>query len=138
MPKVTKNTQNVLKEIIRWDSEKVGNGVHFHFITLGMSDDDPCLISKVDEQELIQYAIDYGMADDVEGAEQLLFDSFGDVRDSYWDNVEEIRLATAYKEACAYIDSYKATHSVMNEVQVKTMMIRAEILFSIQLPRVAA
>lgn len=99
MPKLTKTIE-------LWDTDRLGNSVIYHYITPELSEDDKPHREVIDEEELLQFILDFEMADHTDMAALLLYDAWEDVKDRYWDEVLEQRLMSSYEEAMAYIQSY--------------------------------
>lgn len=106
MSKVTKTTQKPVIEL--WDTDRTPNGAVYHYITPEMGEDDPASQYVVHDDELVQFILDFEMSEDIQGAEQMLFDAFEDVKDRYWDDVLHPRLTTSYGEAMVYINAWMA------------------------------
>lgn len=134
----TPEITNAVETIVRWDTDRIGNDVVFHYLTTGMKSDDPCITERVLEENLIQYILDWGHADDREGAESFLLDAFEDMKDEYWDNILHPRLVMSFIEATNYVEAFKAKHvGPLNDSERDYVLGRVKSCYGITLLREA-
>jgi hypothetical protein len=125
--------------IDRIDTDRVGNDVIFFYATPELADDDPAHKIRINENELLQFIMDYELVDHQDLAQSFLQDAFEDVKDRYWDDVLEQRLLTGYKEAIAYIQTYVRQISCpMSKGEYANLQIHVSKVFGVEFGRRAA
>ena len=137
----------VVKQIILWDTDRIGNDVEYHYLTASMTEDDQCLKMRVfadelcefiEENEMNQHQTDVDSFSSID-AESFLIDQWEEVKERYWDEVIYPKLDQSYAEALAYVESFKAkSHQPMTEAELATMLKRVEANYGIHLGKEAA
>lgn len=134
-------------KITLWESNRIGNGVEFLYITPEMGEDDPCIKIMITEDDLFEFIKDYELnlhqtdVDDFKTYNELdyLVDCFDEVKDQYWTDVLQPKLDQSYKEAIAYMESFKAKcNGPLSDKQVDIMLKRVEVNYGIHFRKEAA
>jgi hypothetical protein len=125
-----------------WDTDRIGNDVIYHYVTPEMTEDQDAKQFKVTSDELKEFIEDNELNQfqtDVDrfssyDAHDHLIDNWEEVKGQYWDDVVFPKLESSYKEAIAYVESYKAKHTApLTDSEVRFVLKRVEANYGITL-----
>lgn len=133
-------TMSKVKQIIELlDTDRIGNDVVFNYITPEMEEDQPVIKVGVTEDELIEYILDFELADHNDLAALLLNDAFEEVTERYWSDMLHPRLTQNYLDAMVYMQSFIAKcHKPLSKADTDLLRKNMVAQFGVQFGKEAA
>ncbi|WP_285011306.1 hypothetical protein [Pedobacter faecalis] len=139
-------TTNQTNLIEKWDIDRDGNDVIYHYITPDLSYSDEPFAIRITADELEQFIADNELnefqtdVDDFKSydAWDYLMDNWEEVKDQYWDEFLQPKLEMSYKEASNYLEVYAKQHTApLSKEQVKAVLNHVKHVFGVEIRRAA-